>query len=417
MKAITKILLDTRRKKINSEKYPVKLRVTFGKEQKYYPLNLDMTKGDFALVQNPGAIPKDTEPAYKKQQREWKLKCDTVLVNADQINGLLPDFNFRLFEKKMYKNKQSGTDVYSYYAETINRLRKNGRLGTASNYQCSMNSLKKFLAKLSFRDITLEFLKDYEAWLLTNGKSISTVGIYLRPLRAIINEAIDEGVISREINYAFGKRKYQIPAAKNIKKALTIDELKMIIDYEALPGTWFEKARDFFIFSYLCNGINIKDIALLKYKNIDGEYIHFTRAKTQHTNRTASTTISIFILDEISVIIERWKNKDTDIENYVFPILERDISAERELRLIQQFTKMVNRYIKHVTASVGISKQVTSYYARHSFATILRNSGAPTAFISESLGHTSTKTTESYLDSFESETKKKWAEKLTAFIK
>lgn len=416
MKAITKILLDTRRKKNNSEKYPVKLRVTFAKEQKYYPLNLDMEENDFMLVQNPGSIPKDAEPAYKKQVKEWKLKCDAVLVKANQITDNLPDFNFRLFEKKMYQNKQSGTDVYGYYAETINRLKRNGRLGTASNYQCSMNSLKVFTAKLSFRDISLEFLKSYEAWLLTNGKSISTVGIYIRPLRAIINEAIDEGVISRETNYAFGKRKYQIPAAKNIKKALTIDELKMIIEYQALPGTWFEKARDFFIFSYLCNGINIKDIALLKYKNIDGEYIHFTRAKTQHTNRTASTTISIFILEEISAIIEKWKNKDTDLENYVFPILEPGIGAERELRLIQQFTKMVNRYIKQVAVSSGITKQITSYYARHSFATILRNSGAPTAFISESLGHTSTKTTESYLDSFESEAKKKWAEKLTAFI-
>jgi len=409
MKPNIVILLDTRRKKKDSEKYPVKLRVTFIKEQKYYPVDLDMTREEFNLVQNPGHISKDAEPAFKKQLKEWRLKCNAILVKANQINDTLPDFDFRLFEKKMYQNKQSATDVFFYYTETINRLKKNERLGTAGNYQCSMNSLKAFRPKLSFRDISVEFLQDYEAWLLANGKSISTVGIYVRPLRAIINQAIDEGTVSRDTHYAFGKRKYQIPASKNIKKALTREELRKIILYDALPGTWYEKARDFFILSYLCNGINIKDIALLKYKNIDGDYIHFTRAKTQHTSRTASTTISIFKLDEISAIIERWKNGDTDKENYLFPILERGIDAERELRLIQQFTKMVNRYIKKVAASVGITKSVTSYYARHSFATILRNGGAPTAFISESLGHTSTKTTESYLDSFESEAKMKWA--------
>ena len=278
-----------------------------------------------------------------------------------------------------------------------------------------MNSLKSFRSKMSFRDVTVELLKDYEAWLLADGKSISTVGIYLRPLRAIINEAIGEGVISRETNYAFGKRKYQIPAARNIKKALTIVEIGKIMHFEATPGSWKEKARDFFILSYLCNGINIKDIALLKYKNIEGDYIHFTRAKTQHTNRTASTPISIYLLKEVAVIIERWRNVNMDRDNYLFPILENGVGAERELRLIQQFTKMINHYIKQIASIVGITKHVTSYYARHSYATILRNSGAPTAFISESLGHTSTKTTASYLDSFENDTKKEWANSLVNF--
>jgi site-specific recombinase XerD len=87
-------------------------------------------------------------------------------------------------------------------------------------------------------------------------------------------------------------------------------------------------------------------------------------------------------------------------------------NGEREQRLIQQFTKMVNKYIKTIATDLNINKQVTSYFARHSYATILRNSGAPTAFISESLGHSNIKTTASYLDSFETDTKKEWAKAL-----
>lgn len=412
MKPVIKILLDTRRKKTNTGKYPVKLRVNFVKEQKYYALNLDLTKEEYTLMQNPGAISKDLSGSERKVLKEWKLKCDAVLVKAHQICDQIPEFSYPAFEKKMFQPKSKETDVYSRYLETIARLKSELKLGTASNYQCSLNSLKTFKPKLNLKDISVDFLKAYERWLLDNNKSISTVGIYLRPLRAVINEAISEGIISHETNYPFGKRKYQIPASRNIKKALSLTEITMIRNYKAEQGSWAEKARDFFIFSYLCNGINIKDIALLKYKNIDGDLIHFNRAKTKHTSRTTSKPISIYILKEVQEIIERWRNVNTEKEDFLFPILEAGLSAQREQRLIQQFTKMVNKYIKIIATNLGINKQVTSYFARHSYATILRNSGAPTAFISESLGHTNIKTTASYLDSFESDTKKEWAKAL-----
>jgi len=343
MNPLLKILLDTRRIKQKTSRYPVKLRVTFGKEQKLYPVNIDLTTEEFNLVENPCDVPKIAAVAFKRQLIEWRMKCDSIRVKADKIINSLPDFTFLQLEKRLYKNAQSSTDVYQYYAETINKKRSNAKIGTAGNYQSNMNSLKEFSPKLKFRDITVEFLNDYENWLLQHEKSISTVGIYLRPLRAIVNEAISEGVISRDTHYAFGKGKYQIPAARNIKKALTKEEIKLIMAYNALPGTWWEKARDFFILSYLCNGINIKDIALLKYKNLDGDYIYFTRAKTQHTNRTSSTQISVYIILEARIIIERWKNTDTNNENFLFPILEPNITPEREQRLIQQFTKMVNK--------------------------------------------------------------------------
>ena len=277
-----------------------------------------------------------------------------------------------------------------------------------------MRSLKLFSPKLSFPDVNVDFLKSYEKWLLSKDKSITTVSIYIRSLRSILNIAIADGAINKELNYPFGKRKYQIPASRNIKKALTLDEIGKIFRYEAIAGSWWEKARDFFIFSYLGNGINVKDISLLKFRNTDGEYIRFSRAKTINTNR-AGMPISIYISAEMRAIIERWKNNGNNPDTFLFPILEPDLTPERERVIVQQFIKMVNKYIRLIAKEVGIDKPITTYYARHSFATILRHSGASTELISESLGHSSLKTTYSYLDSFEDEKKKEILTALTNF--
>lgn len=241
---------------------------------------------------------------------------------------------------------------------------------------------------------------------MSKKKSITTVGIYVRPLRAILNEAIEEGIISKESHYPFSKRKYQIPSGKNIKKALSLEEISKLYYYEAIPGSWYEKAKDFFMLSYLANGINIKDIALLKYHNIDGEYIRFNRAKTLDTNRTGSKPISIFVSDDIKRIIDRWKTQDLLPERFLFDILQPNLSPDRERDVIKQFTKMVNKYLKLIAFDLEIDKPITSYFARHSFATILKRSGISIQLISESLGHSRNETTASYLDSFDDETRK-----------
>jgi integrase/recombinase XerD len=194
-----------------------------------------------------------------------------------------------------------------------------------------------------------------------------------------------------------------------------LDEIGKIFRYEALAGTWWEKAKDLFIFSYLGNGINMKDIALLKFKNIDGDYIRFSRAKTINTNRIGNMPISIYISSEMKDILNKWKNVDALPDNFLFPILEPNVTPEKERAAISQLIKMVNKYIRLIAKEVGINKPITTYYARHSFATVLRRSGVSTEFISESLGYSSLKTTYSYLDSFEDEKKKEMLSALTNF--
>ena len=161
--------------------------------------------------------------------------------------------------------------------------------------------------------------------------------------------------------------------------------------------------------------MNMKDIALLRFSSIDGSYLRFTRAKTQESNRVRSKQISIFISHDLRRIIDKWRNQEEKPEDFLFPILKDRLTPQRQLVLIQQFTKMVNTYMKLIAEELEIYKPITTYYARHSFATILRRSGTSTELISESLNHANVKTTVNYLDSFDDESKKDLANRLANF--
>lgn len=113
------------------------------------------------------------------------------------------------------------------YKEVIADKMQQGKVGTAVNYHCSMKSLQSFAPRLSLVDVTPKFLKTYEKHLLAEGKSVSMIGIYLRPLRAVLNEAISRKWFSRE-SYPFGIKKYIIPESRNIKKALSKKDFKKV---------------------------------------------------------------------------------------------------------------------------------------------------------------------------------------------
>lgn len=414
MKPTIAYVLDTRTAK-RSGKFPIKLRVTYRRQRSYYSLWFDLSKEDFHCMMNPATIPQKATAKYKKELQAIKTACDKELVKATGICEQMSDFNIILFEKRYLGVKKETVSLVDYYREEIANKRARGNISTASNYESSLKSLQSFYKNINFNVVTPAFLNDYEHWLLKNGRSISTVGIYLRPLRAIILRAIEEETIPREL-YPFSKRKYQIPASRNVKKALSLEEVERIFNYEAIPNTWLEKARDFFLFSYLALGMNMKDILQLKNSNIDEDFIRFTRAKTKSTIRSGVLPISVHINPSIQEIINRHRNPSSEKDDYLFNVLTQDLTPERERAVIQQFTKMVNKYIKVIAEKAGINKPVTTYYARHTYATAMYRSGVSTEFIAESMGHRNIKTTEAYKGGLEDETKKKMQSILTQFI-
>jgi len=175
-------------------------------------------------------------------------------------------------------------------------------------------------------------------------------------------------------------------------------------------------ARDYWIFIYLCNGMNVKDVCLLRRKDIQGDKITFVREKSKRTKRETSEIV-VSLKPEARAIISKWGRVSLDPDAYLFPHISKGMTAERQREVYQQVTKNINKYMKRVAAKLDIQKDVTTYYARHSFATILKQSGASVEMIGELLGHSDTKTTRNYLAGFESDAIRKATDVLTAFKK
>ncbi len=244
-------------------------------------------------------------------------------------------------------------------------------------------------------------------------RSPTTVSMYLRALRTIFNTAIDEKEIDRKI-YPFGKRKYKVPASKTVKKALSKEQLKQL--FNAKPTNYFqEKAKDFWFFSYSCNGINIKDIALLQYKNIDNKKIIFYRAKTKRTSKRNLKPIVVYLNDFSNSVIEKYGNKNKKSNNFVFDIISHEETAEEQIRKIQNFVRFINQHLKKLCKANDLPENISTYWARHSFATNAIRKGASMEFISESLGHNNLSTTKNYFSGFDNETKKNFSETIMNF--
>jgi len=391
--------------------YAVKLRITYFRDQKYYPINVSLTPDEWDKVHSE-------KP--RKEHKAHLLYFNEIEQKALAIIKDMTVFSFPAFEKKFNQKPKKDVDTISLFETYIEQLKKESRIGTADSYNWALTSIKNFIAtknrkKLRFADVTPELLDEYETWMIGKGNSKTTIGIYLRSLRTIINNAIADGYLDKDA-YPFGKRKYQIPSGKNTKKALKMADIAAIINYKT-TSRFQERARDLWVFSYLCNGANMKDIAKLKYKNIEGSKINFIRSKTERSTKQDLKSISAFLLPETLAIIEKWGDTNHDPENYIFGIIDKEDSPERVYAKVKQTFRRINEHMKKIGTDLGIDIKLTTYSARHSFATALKRSGAPTEFISESLGHKDLKTTENYLDSFEDDMKESYQKQLLNFTK
>ncbi|WP_418991496.1 tyrosine-type recombinase/integrase [Alistipes sp.] len=214
-----------------------------------------------------------------------------------------------------------------------------------------------------------------------------------------------------EAQYPFGKGRYEIQAGEGRKLALTLEQIGQIAKYD--DGTEATaKYRDYWLFLYLCNGINVADIVRLRYRDIVNGEICFVRQKTERTTKTRKE-IRVIVVRQMQDIIDRWGNTPAP-DSYLFPILEGGEDAMRRKMKTLYLTRAINKRMQEVGERLGIGK-ISTYTARHSFATVLKRAGANIAYISESLGHQDLKTTENYLAGFEREERIKNAEILTKF--
>lgn len=409
MIGITTAIIHDKRFTRKDGTYPVKLRITYNRQQKYYPTGVRLSSEDWLKVFSEKA---------KGDYKDNQMFLNKIEKHAVEIIKEMPVFTFTLFEKKFNQKPKADETLEDVFNEYISQLKMEGRISTAYSYNNSLSSLLSYLEskrrkKIHLWEITPEWLSCFEKWIIDKGNSITTVGIYMRSLRTIVNVGIQKGLLDKD-SYPFEKRKYVIPSGKNIKKALTIEQIGKVIQYKPTQSKE-KRARDLWVFSYLCNGANIKDVAELKFKNIEGNHIWFIRSKTSNTTKQDRKTVSVFILPEIRAIIDEWGVKSNDPDNYVFGIFEKGDTPEIKYQKVYQATKTINKYMKRIGEELKIDIKLTTYAARHSFATVLKRSGAPIEFISESLGHKDLRTTENYLDSFEDDVKETYQRQLLNF--
>jgi integrase len=379
--------------------YPVRLRVTHNRVQKYFPIGLNLSDADW------GSTMSDNPKKIFKEHRIYIQKVEERAMAT--IKEIFP-FSFEEFRIKFGGSSSERSDVTEVFQRYIDVLNEEERITTAYSYRNALVSQKAFMKhkhrkRIGFEDITVTWLKDYENWMLDKGRSISTIGIYLRSLRTIVNIAITEGNLKREL-YPFGKRKYKIPATENVKKALVAKDIQKI--YEYIPTNDREaKAKDMWIFTYLCNGMNFKDIAKLKYLDINQGKVTFIRSKTEQSGRQMVRPVTVMLLPDALDIIQKWGVAIKSRRDYIFGVFEENDTPEVQNKKIQQEIKTINKYMKRIGEDLVLPIKITTYTARHSYATMLKRSGVSTAYISESLGHKDLKTTQNYLDSFEDGTK------------
>lgn len=377
-------VLDRRRIKSNGL-YPVKIEVIYRRRQKYFSAGVDMSEDEWTAGPMQGV----DDHKFREVRRRFEAAVENVSV-------LLSSGRFSI-EALAETGPRCGT-VNAYLETMAEEFRLAGRINSYYRCRSTLRNVEKFAGRdVLFTDITVPWLKSCEQFWLRDGKNFTTVSIYMKTVKCVMNRAMSDGCLAAG-RMPFGKGGYLIPKGVTRKLALSKDQIRKIIKYKG--DRRLERYRDLWLFSYLCNGINFKDMLLLKYRNVINGEVCFVRSKTESAYGS-SKVVRAVMTSEMAEIISRWGNpSDGDPDTFIFPYangIEGDFAVAN---MVRKVICMCNLALKKIAQTLGIPK-FTTYAARHSFATVLLKSGVNIKFISECLGHSSLAVTETYLAGFD----------------
>lgn len=284
--------------------------------------------------------------------------------------------------------------VKAFIEKEVSRLKAECRINYASSHKHLLNSLLSFKKNLEipFSEIDVTWLKSYESFLKQQGLANNSIGIRFRTLRAVYNRAIEENLVKSEC-YPFKKYKVSKLHEDTLKRSISKNDIKRIMVYSATnPAMRF--SIDLFLFSYFMGGINFVDIAYLTNNNVIDNLLVYVRKKTKKQIKLPLQSIAIDL-------INKYKQEDSP---FLFPILSSFHKTEQQkINRVRKVIKQINKQLKIIGKELALPIDLTTYVARHSFATSLKRSGVSTSLISEALGHSSERVTQIYLDSFGSD--------------
>jgi integrase len=255
---------------------------------------------------------------------------------------------------------------------------------------------------LKVEEITSHFLQEFETWYIQNhgGVLTATLAIYLRPLRAVLNELKDNGKLPEGYLYPFGRYRYVIPEVRRAKTTLKRDEIVKILELNDFTSQDEEFARDIWAFQFYCNGINLKDLIKLKWSDRVGESFVIRREKTKNTTRGNPQVVRIPITEKLNRYLGKIGHKDSP---YVLGFLKENSMESTVLNKKSKVGKLINKHLIELGERLGLSVRLTSKVTRDAYATSLKKGNVSIEKIAEMMGHTSTTVTKNYLDSFDQE--------------
>ena len=382
-------------KTLSNGEHPLMLRISKDGKKKYQSLGISVNPKFWDFQKNK---PKPKCPNLEYLQKiildkKLELQKKMLEIKSDQKEysaATLIEANEKLLVAKT---------VDCFYKEIIAQCEINNKCGNRLVYLNSYNSLKRFTngkLEIPFNTINVAWLEKYEKWLRSNGNKETTISLMFRTLRSTYNKAIKERCAHLS-DYPFQEYKISKFDTSTQKRAIAkTDVLKFTTEVQPIgKQQYMELSKDIFVFSYLCGGINFTDIANLTNENIQNGRLHYIRQKTKKQ-------IKIGIPQEAMQLIEKYSKES---KGYLFPILNSKIhkTALQKQNRIHKILGKVNKNLKLLAANLGVEANITTYVARHSFASVLKKSGVNIALISEALGHSDLATTQIYLDSFDNE--------------
>lgn len=285
-----------------------------------------------------------------------------------------------------YKSIPTGSvSVFTYIGIQIEKKRRSMHERTSEVYAQVLKSFMKFRRHrdLEFGMMTGQMIEKYESWMRSNGLCRNTTSFYLRGLRSVYNHAVEEGIAPQ--NNPF--RKVYTGVDKTSRRAIGVNEIRRIMKLELSGLPLLDFARDIFMFSFYMRGMSFIDIAYLQKTDLSGGFVVYNRKKT-------GQQMVVRWEGKMEAIVRKWNVPGS---RFLLPIIDTEDGTERK----QYRNKMliINRRLKVIAEMAKIKTPLTTYVARHSWASIAQEEDVPIKVISLGMGHDNETTTRIYLAS------------------
>lgn len=374
--------------------HPIMLRVSHQRKSKYFSLKVNCTRQHWDKERSRLLRSFRGYANHNAMLDFWQQKADEIIAGFIKQDT---SFSFAAFERE-FTTQSGGASVLNFLEELIADLLKKDKVGNYNVYYQLKNILGQFLdgKAAQFSDVDYRFLKRFESYLFARGCKEGGAHFYMRTLRATINEAIRQGVMSRDLypfSTQFNKSGYSLSHLRGTAqpRPLAQQDMAKIKAFPFDDHPHLATAVRFFLFSYYARGMNFVDMAKLKWSDIYDGRIVYIRTKT-------GKRYTIKISKSLLQLLDHFKGSH---HTFVFPILTD--AHTTPLQIKNRCRKQLHRYnlkLRAVAELLDINIRLTSYVARHTYATTLKRSGIPIAVISEGLGHSNVSTTKAYLEQF-----------------